>query len=152
MDCKRYRMTARNLVIGVNRKDNLDFEFRQPLVIVDVETKEETVLVDEEGYFGGAQFSFDDRYIAYVGSDRTFQNATHSNLYVYDTEDGMRMNLTESIDAPVGDAAVADHQQGAGAPSVVWTKDNYLYFQLSTMGDVRLYFASLEGELYPATA
>ncbi|QNK87269.1 S9 family peptidase [Sporosarcina sp. resist] len=142
---------GKKLIIGVNRKDNLDFEFRQPLVIVDVETKEETVLVDEEGYFGGAQFSFDDRYIAYVGSDRTFENATHSTLYVYDTEDGMRMNLTESIDAPVGDAAVADHQQGAGAPSAVWTKDNYLYFQLSTMGDIRLYFASLEGELYPAT-
>ena len=142
---------GKKLIIGVNRKENLDFEFRQPLVIVDVETKEETVLVDEEGYFGGAQFSFDDRHIAYVGSDRTFENATHSTLYVYDTEDGMRMNLTESIDAPVGDAAVADHQQGAGAPSAVWTKDNYLYFQLSTMGDIRLYFASLEGELYPAT-
>ena len=63
------------------------------------------------------QFSYDDRYIAYVGSDRTFQNATHSNLYVYDTEDGTRMNLTESIDAPVGDYAVADHQQGASAPT-----------------------------------
>lgn len=142
---------GKKLIIGVNRKNNLDFEFRQPLIIVDVETKEETVLVDEEGYFGGAQFSFDDRYIAYVGSDRSFENATHSSLYVYDTEDGMRMNLTESIDAPVGDAAVADHQQGADAPSAVWTKDNYLYFQLSTMGDIRLYFASLEGELYPAT-
>ncbi|MEK4711653.1 S9 family peptidase [Sporosarcina sp. FSL K6-5500] len=142
---------GKKLIIGVNRKNNMDFEFRQPLIIVDVETKEETVLVDEEGYFGGAQFSFDDRYIAYVGSDRSFENATHSSLYVYDTEDGMRMNLTESIDAPVGDAAVADHQQGADAPSAVWTKDNYLYFQLSTMGDIRLYFASLEGELYPAT-
>ena len=56
------------------------------------------------------------------------------------------MNLTESIDAPVGDYVVADHQQGAGAPAAVWTKDNQLYFQLSTMGDVRLYFASLEGK------
>ena len=72
-----------------------------------------------------------------------------ADLYVYDMEDGMRMNLTESIDAPVGDTAVADHQQGAGAPSVVWTKDNYLYFQLSTMGDIQLYFASLEGEAIP---
>ena len=142
---------GKKLVMGVNRNENLDFEFRQPLLIVDVESKEETVLVDEDGYFGGAQFSFDDRYIAYVGSDRAFQNATHSNLYVYDTQDGTRMNLTEGIDAPVGDSAVADHLQGSGAPSVVWTKDNYLYFQLSTMGDIRLYFASLEGALYPAT-
>ena len=99
----------------------------------------------------GATFSHDDRYIAYVGADETFKNATHAKLYVYDTEEGMRMNLTESIDAPVGDYVVADHQQGAGAPAVVWTKDNHLYFQLSTMGDVRLYFASLDGAVYPAS-
>lgn len=139
------------LVIGVNRAENLDFDFRQPLLLVDVETKEETVLVDEEGYFGGAQFSHDDRYIAFTGADRTFQNATHTALYVYDTEDGLCMNLTAGLDAPIGDYAVADHQQGGSAPAVVWTKDNHMYAQLSTMGDVRLYYVSLEGELYPAT-
>ena len=69
--------------------------------------------MDEEGYYGGARFSFDDRYIAFVGSDRTFQNATHDYLFVYDTQDDMRMNLTEYLDAPVGDHTVADHQQGA---------------------------------------
>ncbi|MFS0688538.1 S9 family peptidase [Sporosarcina sp. 179-K 8C2 HS] len=139
------------LVIGVNRDEDLDWAFRQPLHLVDVESKEETVIVDEEGYYGGARFSVDDNYIAYIGSDRTFQNATHSNLYVYDTPRGNTINITESVDAPVGDYTVADHQQGASAPSAVWTKDNDLYFQLSTMGDVRLYFATLEGELYPAS-
>ena len=142
---------GKKLVIGVNRTENQDFDFRQPLLMVDVDTKEETILVDEEGFYGGAAFSLDDRYIAFVGADNKFHNATHSDLYVYDTDDGTRMNLTESLDAPVGDAAVADHQQGSGAPAVVWTKHNQLYFQLSTMGDIRLYFASLEGELYPAT-
>lgn len=142
---------GKKMVIGVNRAENLDFEFRQPLYLVDVETKEETVIVDEIGYYGGARFSFDDHFVAFVGSDRTYQNATHGHLYVYDTRRGNRINLTESVDAPVGDYTVADHQQGASAPSVVWTKDNQLYFQLSTMGDVRLYFGTLEGELYPAT-
>ncbi|MCM3711689.1 S9 family peptidase [Sporosarcina luteola] len=139
------------LVIGVNRDEDLDWAFRQPLHLVDVESKEETVIVDEEGYYGGARFSLDNNYIAFIGSDRTFQNATHSNLYVYDTPRGNTINITESVDAPVGDYTVADHQQGASAPSVVWTKDNDLYFQLSAMGDVRLYFATLEGELYPAS-
>ena len=142
---------GQKLVIGVNRNENQDFDFRQPLYVVDVESKEETLLVDESGYFGDASFSYDDRYIAYVGADRSFENATHACVFVYDTEGGTRMNLTESMDAPVGDAVVADHQQGANAPGVVWTKYNQLYFQLSTMGDVRLYFATLEGELYPAT-
>ena len=142
---------GKKLVIGVNRNESQDFEFRQPLYIVDVESKEETILVDEEGSFGGATFSSDDRYIAYAGADRTFQNTTQADLYVYDTQDGSCVNLTEGIDSPVGDHVVGDHQQGVSAPAVVWTKDNQLYFQISTMGDVRLYFATLEGEVYPAS-
>ncbi|WP_025785994.1 S9 family peptidase [Sporosarcina sp. D27] len=142
---------GKKLVVGVNRAENKDFDFRQPLILVDVETKEETVLVDEQGYFGGASFSEDDRYIAYGGSDRTFENATHSDLYVYDCENKTTLNLTEALDAPLGDAVVADHQQGSNPPEAVWTEGNYLYFQVTTMGDVRLYFADLEGSLYPAS-
>ncbi|MBO1914044.1 hypothetical protein J4G37_55670, partial [Microvirga sp. 3-52] len=92
---------GKKVVIGVNRKENQDFEFRQPLYIVDVESKEETVLVDEEGYFGGATFSYDDRYIAYTGSENTFKNATQAKLFVFDSEDGSTVCLTESIDSPV---------------------------------------------------
>ncbi|WP_224654452.1 hypothetical protein, partial [Escherichia coli] len=60
---------GKQIVIGVNRNENLDFEFRQPLYLVDVESKEETIIIDEEGYYGGANFSLDDDYIAFVGSD-----------------------------------------------------------------------------------
>lgn len=143
---------GKKLVMGVNRQENLDYEFRQPLYLVDIETKEATVLMDEEGYYGGAQFSHDDRYIAVVGADMTYRNATHDHLYVYDTQEHILTNITEGLDAPVGDNTVADHQQGASAPAAVWTQGNQLYFQLSTMGDVQLYFATLEGELYPASA
>ena len=139
------------LIFSVNRSDNQDFEFRQSLYLVDVDSKEETVVMEEEGYFGGAAFSFDDSKLAFVGSEAAFKNATHTDLYVYDIESGFREILTESLDGPVGDYVVADTQQGANAPSVVWTQENHLYFQVSTMGDVRLYAASLEGEMYPAT-
>lgn len=142
---------GKKLVIGVNREENQDFSFKQPIYLVDTETKEESLLVDEDGYFGGASFSYDNQYIAFVGANRTFQNATHAEVYVYNTQTGLKEILTEGIDAPVGDYAGGDLQQGSSAPNVVWTKDNHLYFQLSSMGDVRLYFASLEGELYPAT-
>ncbi|WP_040287115.1 S9 family peptidase [Sporosarcina koreensis] len=142
---------GRKLVIGVNRNENKDFDFSQPLLLVDIETKEETTLVDEQGYFGGAAFSHDDRYIAYGGSDRTFENATHGELYVYDSTSGTTQKLTEALDAPLGDAVVADHQQGPNPPEAVWTEGNYLYFAVSVMGDVRLYFADLDGSLYPAS-
>ncbi|MDS9470315.1 S9 family peptidase [Sporosarcina pasteurii] len=140
-----------NIVFGVNRAENQDYEFRQPLYLADVHSKEETALIDEEGYYGGVAFSNDDQYIAFVGADRTFQNATQSELYVYDRENKSRTCLTENLDAPVGDSVVADLQQGTSAPSVVWTETNDLYFRLSTMGDVRLYYASLEGAIYPAS-
>lgn len=139
------------IVMSVNRAENLDFEFRTPLYIVDVETKEEKTLVDEEGYYGNVAYSYDNRYIAYIGSDASYKNATHNNVYVYDTETGLTQQLTEMLDAPVGDLAVADVQQGVDAPGVVWTETNALYFQLSTMGDVRLYYADLEGSIFPAT-
>ncbi|MFS0575554.1 S9 family peptidase [Sporosarcina sp. 179-K 3D1 HS] len=142
---------SKQLVISVNRRDNQDFDFRQPLYLVNVDTKEETVIIDEDGAYGSVRFSFDNRYIAFTGADRTYENATHACVYVYDTANGVCLNLTEGLGAPVGDAVVADHQQGAAVPGVVWTKDDHLYFQLSTMGDVLLYFASLDGALFPAT-
>lgn len=142
---------GKKLVIGVNRVENTDFSFREPMLLIDVETKKESVIVEESGYFGGATFSADDKYIAFGGMLHTFKNATHAEVYVYEVSTGILQVLTEGIDAPVGDYAGADIQQGASAPDVVWTNQNHLYFQLSTMGDVRLYFASLEGEIYPAT-
>ncbi|MBY0223516.1 S9 family peptidase [Sporosarcina aquimarina] len=142
---------GKQLVIGVKRMENDDQDFSLPLILVDTETKEETVLVDEQGYFGNVHFSKDDRYIAYVGADLTFKNATQADVFVYDQANGLTMNLTAGIDAPVGDDSISDHLQQAAAPGVVWTEDEQLYFQLSVMGDVRLYAATLDGAIYPAT-
>ena len=142
---------GKKLVIGVNRDENQDFSFREPMLLIDVDTKEETIIIEEQGYFGGATFSADDQYIAFGGMLHTFKNATHAEVYVYEVSSRNLQVLTEGIDTPVGDYAGADIQQGANAPDVVWTNQNHLYFQLSTMGDVRLYFASLEGEIYPAS-
>ncbi|TWT03342.1 S9 family peptidase [Planococcus sp. CPCC 101016] len=142
---------GKKMIYGVTREENLDFVFRQPLYLYDIDTKEETVLIEEEGYFGGAAFSHDDSKIAFVGSTRQYENATHTEVFVSDLKAQTRICLTESLDAPVGDYVVADHQQGASAPEVVWTKDDHLYFQVSTMGDVRLYFASLDGMIFPAS-
>jgi len=139
------------LVYSVVREENVDHLFQEPLYLYEVETQKETLIIDEGGYFGGAAFSFDDSKIAFAGSTRYFENATHTEIYVYDVAAGGYFCLTESMDFPIGDYTVADHQQGAVAPAVVWTKDDHLYFQVSTMGDVRLYFASLDGAIYPAS-
>ncbi len=142
---------GKTLVMAVNRIDNTDDVFRVPLYLVDVDTKAETLLIDEDGYYGDAAFSFDDRYIAFGGSDQTFKNATHGHVYIYDTQTKATQKLTEMFDVPVGDYTVGDTQQAASAPTVMWTENNDLYFQVSTEGDVRLYYATLEGALYPAS-
>lgn len=142
---------GKKLVYGAVKEENLDFVFRQSLFLRDLESGEETAIIEEEGYYGNAAFSFDDAHIAFVGQSRTYQNATHAEVYVYDAAEKTSQCLTEGIDAPVGDYVVADHQQGSDAPGVIWTQDDHLYFQMSTEGDVRLYFASLDGAVYPAT-
>lgn len=139
------------LVMRVNRVENQDDSFKTPLILVDVASKEETVITDADGRYGSAVFSPNDVYLAYVGADRTYENATQPKLFVYECDTALTTCLTEGIDAPVGDLAVADAQQGISASPVVWTKDNDLYFQLSTMGDVRLYYASLDGMIFPAS-
>lgn len=142
---------SQKLIIGVNRQQNNDSDFQAPLYLVDIATKQETVLIDEDGYYEQAVFSEDDRYIAYTGYDMTYKNATHTQLYIYDIQTAVTQNLTAELDAPVGDMAVADVQQRVSTKPVLWTATNDLYFQLSTMGDVRLYYATLEGAIYPAS-
>ncbi|MEX3624131.1 S9 family peptidase [Viridibacillus arvi] len=142
---------GKKLVLSVNRAENKDFDFSQQLLLVDIETKKETTILNEEGNYGDAYFSYDDRYIAFYAGNHSYKNATHGAVYIYDTEEQNYRNLTEGFDAPIGDLAVADHQQGATAPTVVWTKANDLYFQVSTMGDIRLYYATLDGAIYPAS-
>lgn len=142
---------GKQLVIAVNRNKNVDHDFSLPLVLVDIETKNETMILDEQGYFGEVAFSKDDRYIAYTGYALTFANVTQADVFVYDQSNGQTMNLTAGIDAPIGDESISDHLQQTIAPGVVWTEDEQLYFQLSSMGDVRLYAATLDGAIYPAT-
>lgn len=139
------------LVYSVSEKGDNDWRFDSPMYVYTIDTKEAVAFETRDGYFGGAAFSFDDAYIAYVGADQAYKNATHADVYVYDIAAGITTNITAEIDAPVGDYVVADHQQGVNAPSIVWTETNALYFQLSVMGDVRLYYATLDGAVYPAS-
>lgn len=141
---------GKQIVTSTSPLENDDV-FESDLTVVDIESKSSKTLSLQPGYYGGAAFCPSGDHLAFVGATRTFENATHSQLYVYNFKTEQAQSLTEGLDAPVGDYVVADIQQGASAPAVVWTEHDHLYFQVSTYGDVRVYFASLEGELYPVT-
>ncbi|PWI24668.1 S9 family peptidase [Kurthia sibirica] len=139
------------LAVTVSSQAN-DDDFTSKLVLIDSQTFEQTIVMAEDGQFGGAAFSYDDQWLAFEGSlNEPYKNAMHNQIYVYNMNEKYHMVLTQEMDLPVGDYAIGDVQQDAHAPSVVWTIDNDLYFQLSSMGDVRLYYATLNGAIYPAS-
>ncbi|WP_420330054.1 S9 family peptidase [Planococcus donghaensis] len=150
-----YRLEAishdeEKLVYALVKEREHDFVPGQPLYLYNLQTNDQTMLTENQGHFSGATFSYDDSKLAYFGNRRQYGDATQNELYIADLQNQTNSCLTEGLDAPVGDYAVSDYQElTAGKP--VWTKDDHLYFQVSTMGDVRLYFASLDGMIFPAS-
>lgn len=151
----QYRLEAishngKKIVYGITQEKNHEFVAGQPLYIYDIETKEQTMITENQDHFNGVAFSQDDSKIAYIGNMRQHGDATHKELYIADLQTQTNFCLTEGLDVPVGDYAVGDFQNTTSIVPV-WTKDDHLYFQVSTMGDVRLYFASLDGMIFPAS-
>ena len=108
-------------------------------------------MTESTGMFYQTSWSPNSRHLAFVGSEREFENATHAKLCIYDLEKGIRTCVTSDFDAPVGDFVVGDFFQGTVCPRVQWLEDSIsFYFQVSDHGNTAIYFGNLSGELYPA--
>lgn len=139
-------------VLLTNWSTAKDDDFSMQLLQYSIEEKTMEKIFDMDGSLVGATYSHDGAYIAFeVSPNEPYRNATHNEVYVYDVTQQSAWSLTAMMDLPVGDYAIGDVQQSVQAPSVVWTEGNDLYFQMSSMGDVRLYYATLSGAIYPAT-
>ncbi|MER1985651.1 MAG: S9 family peptidase [Solibacillus sp.] len=139
------------LVIAKQIAEQQADDFSTTLMFINTETKTQTVFLQADGAYGQVAYSLDDRYIAYVGHDATYKNATQNDLYVYDRETAWTNNVTIAMDMHIGDAVIGDVQQGTETPVIHWTELNDLYCQASVMGDVRLYYVTLDGAVYPAS-
>jgi dipeptidyl aminopeptidase/acylaminoacyl peptidase len=132
-------------------EENKDFSFSSGLYLLDMENMETNKVTDEQGYYGGASFSHDGKYLAYIGHNREFENATQNKIYLYNMETRLTLPLTEGMDIPVGDYLNSDSIQGTSGAGIVWSKDNEsLYFIASDRGNTILYYAHIEGAVYPA--
>jgi dipeptidyl aminopeptidase/acylaminoacyl peptidase len=132
-------------------EENKDFSFSSGLYLLDMENMETNKVTDEQGYYGGASFSHDGKYLAYIGHNREFENATQNKIYLYNMETRLTLPLTEEMDIPVGDYLNSDSIQGTSGAGIVWSKDNEsLYFIASDRGNTILYYAHIEGAVYPA--
>ncbi len=141
---------GKSLVLSADESPERDFSFKSDLWILDIQSGVKTKITNGKGYFGDAVFSPDGKHIGYTGHEREFENATLSQLYILSLETGHVQCLTENMDILVGDAVAADFQQGAHSPGLIWGEDSEsLYFLATDQGSTVLYFATLNGEVYP---
>jgi dipeptidyl aminopeptidase/acylaminoacyl peptidase len=132
-------------------EENKDFSFTSALYLLNIEKMESKRVSEEQGYYGAAAFSHDGSYLAYTGHNREFENATQNKIHLYNMESGISMPLTEGMDLPAGDYLNSDSIQGSAQPGIVWPKDNEsLYFIASDRGNTILYYAHVQGAVYPA--
>lgn len=137
---------GRYLVFSADYSEDEDFSFIQDIYLYDLETKEKRNLTNGQGLFFDGKFSPDGRYVAMIGNDFTYKNATLNGVWLYDLENQELKNISQSWDIPVGDYVAADFQQGAVSPGIIWTGDSSgIYFTASESGSVNLYFTDLAG-------
>lgn len=143
---------GRYLVFSADYSEDEDFSFIQDIYLYDLETKEKRNLTNGQGLFFDGKFSSDGRYVAMIGNDFTYKNATLNGVWLYDLENQELKNISQSWDIPVGDYVAADFQQGAVSPGIIWTGDSSgIYFTASESGSVNLYFTDLAGNYRAVT-
>lgn len=143
---------GRYLVFSADYSEDEDFSFIQDIYLYDLETKEKLNLTNGQGLFFDGKFSPDGRYVAMIGNDFTYKNATLNGVWLYDLENQELKNISQSWDIPVGDYVAADFQQGAVSPGIIWTGDSSgIYFTASESGSVNLYFTDLAGNYRAVT-
>jgi dipeptidyl aminopeptidase/acylaminoacyl peptidase len=142
---------GRFIAYSVNLEENKDLSFDSELFLLDVKKREYRKVAAGPGFYGGSSFSPDGKYLAYVGHGREFENATQNKVYLYNLVTGNSFTLTEGMDLPIGDYMNSDSIQGSSQTGIVWGEDNEsLYFIGSDRGNTILYYAHIEGAVYPA--
>ncbi|WP_226676782.1 S9 family peptidase [Rossellomorea aquimaris] len=139
------------LAYSTDKNEGRDFSFQSDLYIFHLETKEYKQINGEPGYCGEASWSPDCSHLAYIGHNREYENATHNKIWIHEISTGHSVCLTEGMDVAVGDYLNSDSIQGSSQTGIKWSKDNEsFYFLASDSGNTVLYYAHIEGAIYPA--
>ncbi len=142
---------GRYLAFSTDQEENRDFSFKSDLFLYSISSKECKKINRDRGYYGAASWSYDGKHLAYIGHNRAYENATHNEIWLYQPESNQQTCLTEGMDLPVGDYMNSDSIQGSSQGGIVWSKDNESFYFLATdRGNTVLYYAHIEGGVYPA--
>ncbi|WP_078597270.1 S9 family peptidase [Evansella clarkii] len=118
------------------------------LYVMDVKSKESTLLTDSNGMFFNGSFSPDGTKVACFGHEREFSGATQLKLWIIDPEKKERKCITPDWDVHLTDAAIGDIRSGHPNPGPVWSKDGErIYLTASTQGNTNFYSVTLDGKI-----
>ncbi|WP_062352162.1 alpha/beta hydrolase family protein [Bacillus kwashiorkori] len=140
------------IVFGADYAEDIDFSFQQDLYLYEISTKKIIKITESTGSFYHATFSNNSRYLSCFGSEREYENATLSKIWLYDLQKQTFTCIAKDWDFPVGDYVAGDFQQGAVTPGAIWRKDDEgFYFIGTNKGNTNIYYATLSGELQQIT-
>jgi len=140
------------IAYSTDTAEDVDFSFKNDLFIYQLETKKVEQITNGTGYFGGFEWSPNGKYAAFFGSEREFENATLTRLWMYEVESKTVTCITNDWDVAVGDLVVGDFQQGVNSPGALWKKDSSgVFFTASDHGNTNVYFSDLHGEIQQVT-
>ena len=141
-----------HIAYSTDMDDDVDFSFKNDIFIYNLQTKQVEQVTKSTGYFGGFQWAPNGKVAAFVGSEREFENATLTRLWIYDVQSKNMKCITNDWDVAVGDYVVGDFQQGVNSPGICWKNDsNGFYFTASDQGNTNVYYSDLNGEVKPIT-
>ncbi len=142
---------GKHLAFSTDKTEDKDFSFKSDLYIFQLDTGVYQQINEGSGYYGEASWSPDGKHLAYIGHEREYENATHNKIWIRELGAGYSVCLTEGMDVTVGDLLNSDSIQGTSQTGIKWSKDNEsFYFLASDAGNTLLYYAHIEGAIYPA--
>ncbi|MCY9186727.1 S9 family peptidase [Bacillus halotolerans] len=141
---------SKSLVFSANLTETDDASKPHDVCLVSLETEDLKLITSHRGSFGPSSFSPDGRYLALLGHEQEYRNATLEKAWLYDIEQDCLTCLTDMLDVHLADALIGDSLIGGAEQRPVWTKDSQGFYVIGTeQGSTGIYYVSIEGLVYP---
>ncbi|XOQ16888.1 MAG: Peptidase-S9 domain-containing protein [Shouchella clausii] len=147
-----FSANGRAVLVAGSHKENNDFTFAVDVWFIDLDTGAKTQITKEPMVVQSGSVSPDGFYVALLGHEREYKNATLTKLYVYDCQKQEIRLLSGQVDASIGDVAIGDFLQNIGSNGLKWGEDGQsIYALVSKEGDVNVWSFSLDGTVNQVT-
>lgn len=129
-----------------DQSDNRDYNFSSKLYHY---KDGDSHLLKEDVNFVKVELSPDGHHLLMTVIGREFKNATHPRLEVMNLNSKTTIDVTTSLDKPVGGLVAQDTQQNTVNNPSKWISNDEYVFIVSEFGNVNLYKGDVEGSIEP---